>query len=161
MSKQRLWIPLVIQKSWFVLRIFMFFFKFWVISKTERVKHSQTLYFSSKRSIVTASIIATQTIPLKERLNHKRKGFNAFLGFIKIGQRHPIGLNSGPDRYRRMKFIASIFALSGVFYGSLSMLFGYYFGTLLQENQSYVKESNAELEVCVADTGKILCHGRL
>ena len=106
-------------------------------------------------------IVTPQTIPSKERLNHKRKGFNAFLGFIKIGQRHPIGLNSGPDRYRRMKFIASMFALSGVFYGSLSMLFGYYFRTLLQENQSYVKESNAKLEVCVADTGKVLRHSRL
>ena len=116
------------------------------------------------------------------RLNRARKRFNAAIGFVKLedprarlqaetndaadvvdgpSKRHrKIGFTPGHDQYKRMKQIASFFAISGIIYGGLLIFFGDNYGTLIPENKSFFgsdltkQENKAEIEVCVADTGR-------
>ena len=82
------------------------------------------------------SKVTIYAVPVSTRLNRIRKWFNALFGFIKLGKRQPIGERTGHDRYRRMKIIASIFALTGIFYGALLILLGFHYGALLPENET-------------------------
>ena len=86
---------------------------------------------------VQASKVTIQAVPVTERLNRVRKWVNSLFGFIKIGKRKPISqITYGHDRYKRMKQIASAFSLSGIFYGTVFILMGFYYRALLPENQS-------------------------
>ena len=127
------------------------------------------------------TVIAAQKLQKMERLNRGRKLFNAAIGFKKLED--PLerrtrklaesGLDDavdsvdgstrltvtpGFDKYRRMKQIASFFAISGIVYGALLIFFGDNYGALIPENKSFFgttkQENKAEIEVCVADTGQ-------
>ena len=124
-------------------------------------------------------MIAAQKLQKMERLNRGRKRFNAAIGFTKLEDpRTRLMADSGPDddvdmvdglkkltitpgfdKYRRMKQIASFFAISGIVYGGLLIFFGDNYGALIPENKSFFgsdltkQENKAEIEVCVADTG--------
>ena len=122
-------------------------------------------------------MIAAQKLQKMGRLNRARKRFNAAIGFVKLedprarllatdvvdgpSKRHrKIGFTPGHDQYKRMKQIASFFAISGIIYGGLLIFFGDNYGTLIPENKSFFgsdltkQENKAEIEVCVADTGR-------
>ena len=117
------------------------------------------------------------------RLNRARKRFNTAIGFVKLEdprarlladrtdgttdavdgpskRLRKIGFTPGHDKYKRMKQIASFFAISGIIYGGLLIFFGDNYGTLIPENKSFFgsdltkQENKAEIEVCVADTGQ-------
>ena len=65
------------------------------------------------------------------------------------------------DKYQRMKLLASLFAGWGIFNGLLLIILAQNYGALIPENKSifqffYEQENEADLEVCVADTGSVI-----
>ena len=65
------------------------------------------------------------------------------------------------DKYQRMKLLASLFAGWGILNGLLLIILAQNYGALIPENKSifqffYEQENEADLEVCVADTGSVI-----
>ena len=109
------------------------------------------------------------------RLNKSRKKINKFIccGFEKLPEQHSLGLDLVKThgrghcqsfiRYRRMKLIATLFAVWGILAGVFLILVAYNYRALIPENKSFFltdldgeQENKAEIEVCVADTGRVV-----
>ena len=108
----------------------------------------------------------------KGRLNKSRKKINKFIccGFEKLPEQQSDkvqthGFSHCPSfvRYRRMKLIATLFAVWGILAGVFLIFVAYNYRALIPENKSFFltdldgeQENKAEIEVCVADTGRVV-----
>ena len=63
------------------------------------------------------------------------------------------------DKYQKMKWLASLFAGWGILNGLLLIILAQHYGALIPENKSifltHLTENEADIEVCVADTGSV------
>ena len=99
-------------------------------------------------------MIAGQKLQKMGLLNRTRKRVNSAIGFTKVEDPKARLMSEtttddvdGPiitpdfDKYKRMKRIASFFAISGFVYGALLIFFGANYGALIPENKSFFGKS--------------------